>query len=56
MDFGVRTLWMTEDTSSNYKEATNLVLYLIRLFCASSRLHEMILDLRKIELEFRESA
>ena len=68
---------MTEDTSSNYKEATNLVLYLKRLLRAgtirrgselfsftdnevakhtyfrgslkSSRLHTMILELRKME-------
>ena len=26
VDLGVWTLWMTEDMSSNYKEATNLVL------------------------------
>ena len=73
------TLWMTEDTSSNYKEATNLVLYLKRLLrtgtirqgselffftnnkvaeCTYFRglsqsclLHEMILDLRKMELD-----
>ena len=79
VDFGVWTLWMTEDTSSNYKEETNLVLYLKRLlrtgtvkqgselylftdnevaertyFCGSSqssRLHEMILELRKMELD-----
>ena len=30
VDFGTWTLWMTKDTSSNYKEATNLVLYLKR--------------------------
>ena len=30
VDFGMWTLWMTEDTSSNYKEATNLVMYLKR--------------------------
>ena len=69
---------MTEDTSSNYKEATNLVLYLKRLLCTrtirrgselffftnnevaeriyfrgssqSCLLHEMILDLHKMEL------
>ena len=79
MDFGTWTLWMTEDTSSNYKEATNLVLYLKRsirsgkvkrgselfLFtdnevteCTyfrgslkSSRLHTMILELQKMELD-----
>ena len=79
VDFGIWTVWMTEDTSSNYKEATNLVLYLKRVISSgkvkrgselflftdnevaertyfrdsskSSRLHMMILELRKMELD-----
>ena len=79
VDFGTWTLWITKDTLSNYKEATNLVLYLKRsirsgkvklgselflfrdnkvaectYFCCSSkssRLHTMILELQKMELD-----
>ena len=72
-------MWMTDDTSSNYKKATNLVLYLKNLLqeddikqglkmylfidnevaektyfrglSHSSKLHEMIVELEKMEID-----
>ena len=78
VDFGTWSAWMTLETSSNYKEATNLVFHLRRLIASgeiergseiflftdnevaertyfrgsshSSDLHQMILELRKMEM------